>query len=246
MMGPRISAVIATLVTLSACGGSDAGVDVDALERLIESTGAEQLEGADVGSAVCPDQPDVEVGESFSCTLDVDGQTLAFTVTRSESEYDFEVADGVVAQSVVEIEDAVAAFVLQNESVDVVAACGEGAPWLLVSAPTKVACSADFGAFARSIEVTLRRNGEVRNIRWTEAKLDLGIVNERVAQQLIGRLGGFFLTCPETLPDETAITALPPGATFRCTAIRVGELTEIATVEVEVRDVEGKLAARVV
>jgi Domain of unknown function (DUF4333) len=250
VVGRRIKvaavAVAATLV-FGACGGAESRVDVDALEQLIESKGADQLEGADVGEAVCPDEPDVDVGESFTCTLTVDAQQLNFSVTREASEYVFEVAEGVVAQSVVEVEDAVATFVLQNESVDVAAECGDGAQrWLFVSAPTKVTCSADYGSFARGLEVTLRRNGEVRNIRWTEAKLDLGVVNDRVGQQLIGQLGGFFLSCPETLVDESATTALPPGAKFECTAIRVGELTEIATVEVEVRDVDGTLKARVV
>lgn len=234
-------------IGLGACGGADSKIDVAALEEQISSMGATQLEGAEVGDAACPDEPDVDVGESFTCTLTVDSQPLEFTVTREESEYTFEVAKGIVAQSVVEVEDAVAAFVLQNESVDVAAACGDGTQrWLFVSAPTKVPCSADYGSFARALEVTLRRNGDVRNIRWTEAKLDLGVVNDRVGQQLIGQLGGFFLTCPGTLEDETATTALPPGATFECTAIRVGELTEIATVEVEVRDVDGTLKARVV
>ena len=234
------------IVAAAGCSGDGATFDVEALEVEIAANGSADLEGAVVGDAVCPDDVDVEVGGSFECTLTIDGQDVQFTVTRKSKRYSFRPTTRVSPLPVTDLEQAAAAFVLQNEGLDVAADCGSAErTYLLVSEKTATVCSVDYGGFARALEIEVGRDAEIRDIRWTEAKLDYGVVADRVVQQLVGPLGGtFFLSCPATFADETATAALAPGSTFSCVAVR--NFNEIATIEVTVDDVEGAVTAIVV
>ncbi len=235
------------MIAAVGCGGDGGStLDVEALEAEIAANGSADLEGAVVGDAVCPDDADIDVGGSFECTLTIDGQDVPFTVTRKPKQYSFRPTKRVSTLPVTNLEASAAAFVLQNEGLDVSANCGsEQRTYLIVTAKTTATCSVDYGGFTRALEVVVARDAKIRDIRWTEAKLDYGVVADRVVQQLVGPLGGtFFLSCPATFADDTATAALTPGSTFSCVAVR--NFAEIATIEVTVDDVEGAVTARVV
>jgi hypothetical protein len=233
---------------LSACGlGGAATLSGSEVEKSITDSAGATLEGATVSKATCPESREVEPGDEFVCTVVIDGQEVPFRVVQDEGGYSYDVDGKVLAQDLTEYEDAAAAFVLQNEGVDVAADCGgaEHRTWLFVAAKTTVDCEVDYGDLQRGLRVDVARDGTVRNIVFTEARLDLGVVNDRVGQQLIGRLGGpFVLVCEDTFADETEAIALAPGEKFECVAVR--NLAEVGTVRVEVKNVSGKLEATIV
>jgi hypothetical protein len=226
---------------LGACGSGGTSVDAEAIGDLLIERSEPGLPGAEFGEAECPGDLSVDEGDTFVCTLVIDGQSVDYRVTRTDSGYDFALDGKVLAQPVSGYEDAAAAFVLANEGVDVAADCGERA-WVFVSERTSIDCTVDYGDLPRGVEVGIARNGEVRNVVFTQARLDLAVVTTRVSQQLIDELGGpFVVTCDPPLVDETGAGSFDPGATFACTAIR--SFAEVGTIDVEVVDVNGKLRA---
>lgn len=245
--GVGASTVALGFAVAGCSSGGGAVIDASRLERSIIESTEQALEGATISRAECPDDRAVKAGDEFTCTLVIDGQDVVFRVVQdNDGDPDFDVDGNVLAQDITQYERAAAAFVLQNEGVDVAADCrgDDGHRWLFVSGRTDLDCMVDYGDLRRGVRVGVARNGKVRHVAFTEARLDLGVVTARVSQQLIGALGGpFVLACPDTFADETVATALPPGATFECTAVR--NLGSVGTVRVEVVDVNGRLRAEV-
>jgi len=236
-----------TMAGLAACGASLRGqLDMGVIEEGLATRAGNEFPGATVGTVTCPESREHREGDQFTCTVVIDGQDVEYEIVQVDDhgEVDPERAADVVPVEVREFEAVVARFVRQNESVDVAATCGEDRRWIFLTGPARIDCRVDYGDLIRGVEIDVDAAGIANGVAFTQARLDLPTVNDRVVQQLIGPLGGaFLLACPETFSVEGAVVALDPGAAFDCAAYR--ELVEIATIRVTVRDVQGLLSAEV-
>jgi hypothetical protein len=251
-----VGSMLTALGATSACSSSGTStLDGSAVEREIIDSTESELDGAAVSKATCPASRPVERGDTFTCTLLIDGQEVKVRVTQDvkapktyeRGSYFYELDGKVLAQEISQYEDAAAAFVLQNEGVDVAIDCGgtDGRRWLFVAGKTSLDCMVDYGDLSRGLRVGVARNGKVRNMVFTQARLDRGVVNERASQQLIAQLGGpFVLSCPDTFANDSVNVAFDPGATFECTAVR--NLGDVGRVRIEVLDVNGRITASIV
>lgn len=95
------------LALLSACGGSDAGaarvprVDRKQAEALLIQRAKERYPAFRVEAATCPSGVEARVGENFTCTVQVEGQSARFTLSVSEvlgtrARYDIRPVDVIV------------------------------------------------------------------------------------------------------------------------------------------------------
>jgi hypothetical protein len=97
----------AVVLLLAACGGGDVGatrarqVDRKQVEALVVQRQKERHPGFRVGTASCPEGVEARSGETFTCTVDIEGQAARITVTvsevlGSEARYDLRPADAIV------------------------------------------------------------------------------------------------------------------------------------------------------
>lgn len=243
--GVLTAGVVVTTLT-AACGASLRGqLDMEVIEHELAAEAAHTFVGAVVGDATCPESREYRLDDRFTCTVVVDGQLVEYEIhqTTDDGEVEPRFSDAIVPVETREFEALAARFVRQNEAVEVAASCG-AEHWLFLTGPRRVDCRVDYGDLERGVALAVDGEGVVGQIQFTQARLDLPTVNDRVVQQLIGPLGGgFLLACPATFPDEGTIGAFDPGDAFDCTAYR--ELVEIATIHVTVRDVSGALDAAI-
>jgi hypothetical protein len=80
----------AVLVALAACGGGDAGatrarqIDREEVEALVVQRQKERHPGFRVGTATCPGDVQARSGETFTCTVEIEGQLARINVTVAE------------------------------------------------------------------------------------------------------------------------------------------------------------------
>lgn len=100
----RVVPVVALLV-LAACGNNAAGtprVNAEQVEQLLVQRQIERNPSLRIGEATCPSGIAARQGDSFQCTVDVEGQPAAFNVTLAEVlgnervRYDFRPVQAVV------------------------------------------------------------------------------------------------------------------------------------------------------
>lgn len=231
-------------------------LDMTLVEGAIRDDVVANFDGVVVDRVDCPAQRPAKRGDSFQCTALVDGQVVPFEIiqdvgTDSTEKYrsghvDIELGP-VNPRRVASFERAAAAFVLENEGVDVAADCGgpKDYQWLFIAKARPLDCVVDYGGLERGVRVSIGPLAGVRTIAFTQARLELGVVTDRVSQQLITELGGpFALDCSPTFADVTTSLALDPGARFECTAVR--ELVPVARLAITVVDINGRLRAEVI
>lgn len=83
-----IGAIIGAVLLL---GGNDT-LDPEAAQAGVEKVLTESYGATDVSDVQCPDGEEVKAGNSFECTLTVDGQFRSVTVTFTDDEGTYEVS----------------------------------------------------------------------------------------------------------------------------------------------------------
>lgn len=253
----RGGGAIASIAIFGGCALVGRGnLDMTLVETAIREDVTAQFTGAVLESVECPKQREAKQGDSFQCIAIVDGQRVPFEViqdvgTDTTKDYEPGYVDielgAVNPRRIASFERAVASFVLQNEGVDVSADCGgpKNYEWLFIGKARPLDCVVDYGGLERGVRVAVGQLGGVRTIAFTQARLELGVVTDRVSQQLITELGGpFALDCTPTFADVSTSLALDPGARFECTAVR--DLVPVARLAVTVVDTAGRLRAEVI
>ena len=129
----RIAAVVAVVLTASACGstsfevsfGGGSGTVEEAATFLIEGELADQV-GAPL-IADCPEVPDPEVGTEFTCTGTTEqGDVITFAgIVDREDHIDLNSTNLIVADRVAAWEDGVAASVGETLGFAVTVDCGD-------------------------------------------------------------------------------------------------------------------------
>ena len=99
--------VVVAVLTMAACGGDSASavkvrrVDRQQVEGLVVQRQKERNPALRVGTATCPSNVEARVGETFTCTVEVEDQAAHVTVTVSEvlgaeARYDLRPVEAVV------------------------------------------------------------------------------------------------------------------------------------------------------
>lgn len=157
----------AALVVLTACGGTaeptSPRVNNEHVETLLVQRQRERNPRLRVADAICPADVEARQGETFQCTVDIEGQRAWFSVTISEilgrqARYDFQPDQAVIDVA------AVADFVrsrLEQDWRTAAVDCGQGKVRLM-DVGAVLACTASNGATTRHIEALVEdRDGTV-------------------------------------------------------------------------------------
>ena len=157
------------LVLLGACGGGEASatrvprVNRQQVEALVVQRQKERNPGFRIGTATCPSDVEARVGQTFTCTVQVEGQAARITVTVSEvlgteARYDLRPVDAIVDVS------GVVAFLrsrLEPEWRDARVDCGQ-AKARIVTVGTAIECTVFNGTTTRYIQAVVEdRDGSV-------------------------------------------------------------------------------------
>ncbi|MDQ4096730.1 MAG: DUF4333 domain-containing protein [Actinomycetota bacterium] len=159
----------AVLLALVACGGGDAGatrtrqIDSEEVEALVVQRQKERHPGFRVGTATCPGDLQARAGETFTCTVDIEGQMARINVTvaevlGSEVRYELRPSDAIVDVA------GVAAFVrsrLEPEWRDARVDCGQSKV-RIAAVGSAVECTVFNGTSTRYIQAVVEdRDGSV-------------------------------------------------------------------------------------
>ncbi len=163
----RVACVI--LLVFVACGGGDTGaakvrrVDNQQVEALLLQRQKERNPGFRVGAAKCPGDVEARAGETFTCTVEVEGQSARVTVTvaevlGTEARYELRPLDVVVDVA------GVAAFVrsrLDPDWRDARVDCGQSKV-RIASVGSAIDCTVFNGSTTRYVQAVVEdRDGSV-------------------------------------------------------------------------------------
>jgi Domain of unknown function (DUF4333) len=116
-------AVVALGASATACSNE---IDDAELEKSITERAEEAFDGYDVGEVDCPEGVEIEAGNVFECTLEIEGETATIVVTQQDDEGNVTIEQAEAVLDVATIVEEVTSGILQQTGTEVTVDCGSG------------------------------------------------------------------------------------------------------------------------
>lgn len=118
-----VSVLVAFGLAGAACSNE---IDDAELEKSITEKAEEAFDGYDLGEVDCPEGIELEAGDVFECTLEIEGETATIVVTQEDDEGNVTIEQAEAVLDVSTIVDEVASGILEQTGTEVTVDCGDG------------------------------------------------------------------------------------------------------------------------
>lgn len=177
--------VVGLLSGAVACSRLQPKLQVAAIEKAIVEASSSQFPTARLGPAKCPSGRVQKAGDTFTCTLVVDGQTVHFRVRQTDGHGAVD-APVLVERFVLrrEVESAVADEVRSRDLLDATVRCTAGVAVFVTTAQV-VRCTATYDkGVVRHIRVTIGRDLQIAALRYDDALVSTFRIGTEIATAL--------------------------------------------------------------
>lgn len=204
--------VVGLLVSTTACNSVKPKLQPGPIEQAIVDGTSSKFPKAKLGAVRCPSGRVQKAGDTFLCTMVIDGQTVHFRVRQTDGHGSVD-SPTLVERFVLrrEVESAVANDVRSRDLLDATVRCSAGVA-IFVTAPRLVRCSATYAkGVARHLRVTIGRDLQLGTVRYDDALISTFRVGSEIANAL-GAARGYvvYVDCG----DREIVMA--PGKTLSC------------------------------
>jgi hypothetical protein len=234
-----MAAAVVVGALLTGCSKVQPRLHVDTIQQAIVTASKIEFKGARLGKAHCPSGRLQRKGDTFTCTLSIDGQVAHFLVRQADSHGTIDKRTPALQDKFVLVRDvdtAVVQEVRNVELLDVQAQCGSGVVFILRAART-VRCTATYGPkIVRHVTVVLSAAAQVGAVHFVEALLSTFKVGGEISNALSMARGHIvYVECG----DRQAVIAV--GATLHCDGAD-GLGAPLFPITVTVKDTSGNYA----